>query len=96
MSEEAISKRDLLDALGPCPSVEETAQFLRKHPAAIRRLLYSGELESLPGLGVIKISFASLLHYLNAGSPHAKHAPKTGAGRPKKARGVAKRAEAAQ
>jgi hypothetical protein len=71
-----ISKADLLAALGPAPTIEETATFLRRDPANVYRMVYSGDLETLPGLGLIKISIPSLLRYLNGGSIHVVRAPK--------------------
>jgi hypothetical protein len=62
--QQSISKADLLTVLGPCPSIVETAEFLREHPSIVRRKLYNRELERLPGLGVIKISIPSLLKIL--------------------------------
>jgi hypothetical protein len=77
MSDNLFSKEDLLAALGPAPTVEATAEFLRESRQLIYHKLSRKELESLPGLGVIKISLASLLKYLNGGEEHvtkeAKH-----------------------
>jgi hypothetical protein len=86
MREQFISKADLLSALGPAPSIEATAEFLREDRARVYRKLYNGQLERLPGLGVIKISLASLLRYLNGGIVHVKNPPHNKTGRPKKVR----------
>lgn len=85
MNADLISKEDLLSALGPAPTVEATAKFLREEPQTVYRKLYQGQLEKLPGLGVIKISVRSLLEYLNAGEAHVKSPAKNPVGRPRKA-----------
>jgi hypothetical protein len=84
MHEQNISKADLLSALGPAPSIEATAKFLREDRSRVYRKLYQRQLERLPGLGVIKISITSLLRYLNGGSVHIKNPARNKTGRPKK------------
>jgi hypothetical protein len=70
MSAKLFTKEDLIDELGPAPTIEATAKFLREPVHSVYRKLYREELESLPGLGVTKISLASLLKYLNGGKAH--------------------------
>jgi hypothetical protein len=96
MREQYISKADLLSALGPAPTIEATAEFLREDRAKVYKKLYSGQLERLGGLGVIKISIASLLRYLNGESVHVKNPPHNKTGRPKKPRPVAESVEVAR
>jgi hypothetical protein len=81
MSDNLFSKEYLLSELGPAPTVEATAEFLRESPQLIYHKLYRKELESLPGLGVTKISLASLLKYLNGGKAHVPRESKNPNGR---------------
>lgn len=89
MSEALFSKEDLLSVLGPAPTVEATAQFLREEPQLVYHKLYRKELEKLPGLGVIKISLPSLLEYLNGRLAHIPAEAKNPAGRPRKVKVIA-------
>jgi hypothetical protein len=70
MSEKLFSKAELLKELGPAPTIEVTAKFLREEPQLVYHRLYRKELEKLPGLGVIKISLASILEYVNGRKAH--------------------------
>jgi hypothetical protein len=70
MSEKLFSNAELLEELGPAPTIEATAEFLRESPQLTYNRLYRKELEKLPGLGVIKISLASILEYVNGREAH--------------------------
>jgi Helix-turn-helix domain len=64
--EPAFSKSDLLDIIGPAPTVSQVAQFLRESSTTTWRRLRDGQFRAVPGPGTTRISLESLLAYLNA------------------------------
>ena len=74
----SLSTEFLVSLLGPAPTVEETAKFLKEHKLTTYKRVSSGELQKLAGLGVIKVSVPSLAKYLNRSVEHvpvASHNP---------------------
>ena len=70
-SETAFTKSDLLDKLGPAPTVGRVALFLRESATTTWRRLRDRQLRAIPGPGITRITLESLLAYLNGSEEYA-------------------------
>jgi hypothetical protein len=61
----AFTKSDLLDKIGPAPTVGQVAQFLRESSTTTWRRLRDGQVRAVGGPGTTRITLESLLAYLN-------------------------------
>lgn len=66
----AVTRKELIEALGPAPDIKATAKYIRVDEMKVYRWVVDGTLERLPGKGSIRISIPSLLRYLNAAELH--------------------------
>jgi hypothetical protein len=64
-SSTGFTKADLLDKLGPSPTVGRVALFLNESATTTWRRLNNGQLRAIPGPGNTRVTLESLLNYLN-------------------------------
>ena len=57
----------LMQALGPAPTVAQTARFLRESTVTTWRRIKNRQIQTLKGDGIIRISLESIAEFLNGG-----------------------------